>query len=97
LIVGLLINGVAYAAIFTSVALVIYRFAGDFAWHSFLVLFLLVAAGLYIVFALRAGKGILWNVGELVGVAIFGGWLCSACAARCGGSWRDGLCILSGT
>jgi hypothetical protein len=73
LIVGLLINGVAYAAIFMIVALVIYRFAGEFASRSFLVLFLFIAAGLYIVFALRAGEGILWSVGEVVGVAIFGG------------------------
>ena len=73
MIVGLLINGVAYAAIFIIVALVISRFAGEFAWRSFLVLFLFIAAGLYIVFAVRAGEGILWVVGELVGVAIFGG------------------------
>jgi hypothetical protein len=72
LIVGLLINGVAYAAIFIIVALVIYRFAGEFASRSFLVLFLFIAAGLYIVFALRAGEGILWILGEVV-VAIFGG------------------------
>ncbi len=52
LIVGLLINGVAYAAIFIIVALVIYRFAGEFAWRAFLVLFLFIAAGLYIVFVL---------------------------------------------
>ena len=32
-----------------------------------------IAAGLYIVFAVRAGEGTLWLVGELVGVAIFGG------------------------
>jgi hypothetical protein len=73
LIVGLLINGVAYAAIFIIVALAIYRFAGEFAWRSFLVLFLFIAAGLYIVFAVRAGEGVLWVVGEVVGVAIFGG------------------------
>ena len=73
LIVGLLINGVAYAAIFIIVGLVIYRFAGEFAWRSFLVLFLFIAAGLYIVFSVRAGEGTLWVVGELVGVAIFGG------------------------
>jgi hypothetical protein len=73
LIVGLLINGVAYAAIFMIVAFVISRFAGEFAWRSFLVFFLFIAAGLYIVFAVRAGEGIIWVVGEVVGVAIFGG------------------------
>jgi hypothetical protein len=73
LIVGLLINGVAYAAIFIVVALLISRFASGIVWRSFLVLFLFIAAGLYIVFAVRAGAGALWLVGELVGVAIFGG------------------------
>jgi uncharacterized protein DUF6010 len=73
LIVGLLINGVAYAAIFMIVAFVISRFAGQFAWRSFLVLFLFIAAGLYIVFASRVGEGIIWIVGEVVRVAIFGG------------------------
>ncbi len=73
LIVGLLINGVAYAAIFIVVALLISRFAGEFVWRAFLVLFMFIAAGLYIVFAVRAGEGTLWLVGELVGVAIFGG------------------------
>ena len=32
-----------------------------------------IAAGLYIVFAVQVGEGIIWVVGELVGVAIFGG------------------------
>ncbi len=73
LIVGLLINGVAYAAIFIVVALLISRFAGEIVWRAFLVLFMFIAAGLYIVFAVRAGEGTLWLVGELVGVAIFGG------------------------
>jgi hypothetical protein len=73
LILGLLINGVAYAAIFIVVALLISRFAGEFVWRAFLVLFMFIAAGLYIVFAVRAGEGTLWLVGELVGVAIFGG------------------------
>src|ERR671911_1056113 len=73
LIVGLLINGVAYAAIFIVVAVLISRFTSEIVWRSFLVLFLFIAAGLYIVFALRAGEGILWIVGEVVGVAIFGG------------------------
>jgi hypothetical protein len=73
LIVGLLINGVAYAAIFIVVALLISRFAGEFVWRAFLVLFMFIAAGLYIVFAVLAGEGTLWLVGELVGVAIFGG------------------------
>ena len=73
LIVGLLINGVAYAAIFIVVAVLLSRFTSEVVWRSFLVLFLFIAAGVYIVFAVRAGEGILWVVVEVVGVAIFGG------------------------
>jgi hypothetical protein len=73
LIIGLLINGMAYAATFIAVALVLSRFASEIVWRSFLVLFLFVAAGLYVVFAVRAGEGTFWVVGELAGVAIFGG------------------------
>jgi hypothetical protein len=73
LLVGLLINGVAYAAIFIVVALLIGRFAGQSAWRWFLALSLFLAAALYIVFAVRAGEGVFWILGELVGVAIFGG------------------------
>jgi uncharacterized protein DUF6010 len=73
LIVGLLINGVAYAAIFIVAAVLLSRFTSEVVWRSFLVLFLFIAAGVYIVFAVRAGEGILWVLGELAGVAIFGG------------------------
>ena len=73
LIVGLLINGVAYAAIFIIVAFALSRFASEIVWRSFLVLFLFVAAGLYVVFAVRAGESAFWVVGESAGVAIFGG------------------------
>ena len=72
LVVGLLINGVAYAAIFIVVAVLISRFADEIVWRSFLILFLFIAAGVYVVFALRASEGILWVLVEVVGVAIFG-------------------------
>ncbi len=73
LIVGLLINGVAYAAIFIVVALLIRRFTNAAVWRVFVVVSLFVAAGLYVVFALRAGESTLWVVAEVVAVAIFGG------------------------
>ena len=73
LIVGLLINGVAYATVFMVVAFLISRFTSEIVWRSFLVLFLFIAAGLYIIFAVRAGESAYWVVGELVGVATFGG------------------------
>lgn len=73
LIVGLLINGVAYAAIFIVIALLIRRFTNAAVWRVFVVVSLFVAAGLYVVFALRAGQSTFWIVIEVVGVAIFGG------------------------
>ncbi len=45
LVVGLLINGVAYAATFIVVAVLLSRFASEIIWRSFLVLFLFIAAG----------------------------------------------------
>lgn len=73
LIVGLLINGVAYAAIFIVIALLIRRFTNAAVWRVFVVVSLFVAAGLYVVFALGTGQSTLWVVAEVVGVAIFGG------------------------
>ena len=73
LIVGLLINGAAYAAIFVVVALLVRYFAGAAAWRVLVVATLFVAAGLYVVFAVRAGEGTTWIVIEAVGVAVFGG------------------------
>lgn len=97
LVVGLLIHGVAYAVIFIVVTLLISRFVGELAWRSFLVLFLFIAAGLYIVFAVRAGEGVVWMVGELVGWLSSAVWPCSGCAARCGGSSWGRRCIPFGT
>ncbi len=73
LIVGLLINGAAYAAIFAVVALLVRYFAGAAAWRVLVVVTLFLAAGLYVVFALRAGEGTTWIAVEAVGVAVFGG------------------------
>ena len=73
LIVGLLINGVAYAVIFIVVALLIRRFTNAAVWRVFVVVSLFIAAGLYVVFALRAGESTLRVAAEVVGVAIFGG------------------------
>jgi hypothetical protein len=73
LAVGLLINGVAYAAICIVVAILVFRFTSEIVWRSFLVLFLFIAAGLYIVFALGAGESASWVAVEAVGVAVFGG------------------------
>ena len=55
-----------------------YRFAGQLAWRCLIVLFFFIAAGLYIVFALRADEGILWVAGEVIGSPYSEEWLCSA-------------------
>jgi hypothetical protein len=81
-----MINGVAYAAIFIIVALLIRRFAGHSAWRAFLVLSLFLAAGLYVVFTVRARESTLWIAGELEGSPSSAAWGWSACLAqRCGG------------
>jgi hypothetical protein len=59
-IVGLLINGLAYAAIFIGIALLIRRFTNAAVRRVFVVVSLFVAAGLYVVFALRAGESTFW-------------------------------------
>lgn len=71
--VGLLVNGLAYGAIFIVVAFLVSRFTPDIVGRSLLVIALFVAALVYVVFAIRAGEGTLWVVGESVGVAIFSG------------------------
>jgi hypothetical protein len=86
LIVGLLINGVAYAAIFIVIALLVRRFTNAAVWRVFVVVSLFVAAGLYVVFALRAGESTLWVVAEVVGLRSSAAWGWSACSARYGGS-----------
>jgi hypothetical protein len=45
LLIGLLINGVAYAAVFILIALLVARFTSQRIWRWFLLIFLFVAAG----------------------------------------------------
>jgi hypothetical protein len=73
LVVGLLVNGLAYGAIFIVVAFLVSRFTPDIVGRSLLVIALFVAALVYVVFAIRAGESAFWVIGELVGAAIFGG------------------------
>jgi hypothetical protein len=72
LIVGLLINGVAYAAIAVAATFVIERLFGARYARLFTGLGLIVAALFYVYFAARADESGLWNAAELVGVAVFG-------------------------
>jgi uncharacterized protein DUF6010 len=73
LIIGLLINGLVLGAMFIVVAFLLSRFTRDIVGRYLLAIGLLIAALFYDYFAIRAGKGILWVIGELVGVATFGG------------------------
>jgi hypothetical protein len=56
LVVGLLVNGLAYGAIFIVVAFLVSRFTPDIVGRSLLVIALFVAALVYVVFAIRAGE-----------------------------------------
>jgi hypothetical protein len=72
LIVGLLINGVAYALIAIALAFVIERIGGPRYARLLVGVGLIVASLFYVYFAARENQSALWNIGELVGVAVFG-------------------------
>lgn len=72
MIVGFLISGAVQALVLVAVAFLLSRFTSDIVGRSLLAVFLIVAAGLYIVFAVRAGEGAYWVVGELVGLGVYG-------------------------
>src|SRR3712207_6197339 len=94
LVVGLLINGVAYAAIFIAIAILVLRFTSEIVWRSFLVLFLFIAAGLYIVFALgraKAPRGWRWRRWVLPSSAARP---CSGCGVHGGGSLQNPISCL---
>ncbi len=72
MIVGYLITGAVEALVLVVVAFLFSRFTKDIVGRSLLAAVLLVAALVYIVFAVRAGEGTFWVVGELVGVGSYG-------------------------
>jgi hypothetical protein len=72
MITGYLISGAIEALVLVAVAYVLSRFTKDVVGRSLLAAFLLVAAAVYIVFAVRAGEGAYWVAGEAVGVGIYG-------------------------
>ncbi len=72
MMVGYLITGAVEALVLVVVAFLLSRFTKEIVGRSLLVAVLLVAALVYIVFAVRAGEGTFWVVGELVGVGIYG-------------------------
>ncbi len=72
LIVGLLVDGTVGTVVLIVVAFLISRFTPHIVGRSLLVIALFTAAGVYVVFAVRAGAGPFWLVVELVHVGIFG-------------------------
>ena len=72
LIVGLLINGVAYALIAIAVTFAIERLGGPRYARLLAGVGLIAASLFYVYFAARANESALWNIGELLGVAVFG-------------------------
>jgi hypothetical protein len=72
MVVGYLVAGAVQALVLVAVAFLLSRFTGDIVGRSLLAVFLFVAAALYILFAVQAGEGTFWLVGEVVGVGIYG-------------------------
>jgi hypothetical protein len=72
MIIGYLVSGAIEALVLVAIAYLLSRFTSDIVGRSLLAVFLFVAAGLYIVFAVRAGEDAYWVLGELVGVGLYG-------------------------
>ena len=72
MIIGYLVSGAIEALVLVAIAYLLSRFSSDIVGRSLLAVFLFVAAGLYIVFAARAGENAYWVLGELIGVGIYG-------------------------
>ena len=67
-----LVAGAIQALVLVAGAYLLSRFTREIVGRSLLAVFLFVAAALYILFAVRAGEGTFWVVGELAGVGIYG-------------------------
>jgi len=72
MIIDYLVNGVIQASMLIVVAFLLSRFTRDIVGRSLLAFVLFGAAFSYILFALQAGEGAFWVVGEVVGVGIYG-------------------------
>src|SRR5919202_4255583 len=72
MIVDYLVNGAIQAVMPVVRAFLLSRFTRDIVGRSLLSFLLFGAASTYIVFAVQAGEGAFWVVGEIVGVGIYG-------------------------
>ena len=71
-IVGLLLDGVVASLQLIIVSFLLSRFIRDIVGRSLLAIALLIAAAAYVAFAVGAGEGAWWVVGEFVGVGVYG-------------------------
>jgi hypothetical protein len=67
-----LFQGLVNGAVLAAVAFVLSRFTKDAVGRAVLALWLVGAAAMYVLFAVRAGEGAGPIVGEIVGVALYG-------------------------
>jgi len=72
MIAGLLFNGAVASLQLIIISFLLSRFIRDVVGRALLAIALIIAALAYVAFAIGAGEGALWVVGELVGVGIYG-------------------------
>ena len=73
MVVDWLVNGAIGGAVVSLVAFVLSRFVHDVLGRVWLAFVLVAAAFFYVVFAHRGDAGIAWLIGEVVGIALYGG------------------------
>lgn len=67
-----LVGGTINAIVLSVIAFLLSRFAGDIYGRSLLVIFLFIAGGAYVGFAVGAGVSRLWVLAEVVHVVVLG-------------------------
>jgi len=72
MIAGLLFNGAVASLQLIVVSFLLSRFIRDVVGRALLAIALVIAAAAYVAFAVGAGEGAWWVVGELVGVGVYG-------------------------
>jgi hypothetical protein len=71
-IVEMLVTGAVLGAVFVGIVFALTRYTREIVERYLLIIFLFTAAGLYVLFAIRAGAGPVWLVAELVQGGMFG-------------------------
>jgi hypothetical protein len=97
LIVYFLVGGAVNATVLAVIAFLLSRFVRDIAGRYLLVIFLFIAGGAYVRFAVGAGVSPIWVLAELVHVVIFGTVGLLGLRGHRIGLLQDGRHIPSGT